>query len=170
MPSVLHRSLWICEILGAHILSAEKEVFAWGKNDCALWCADWVRKATGNDFAQGWAGSYSSKAELRNLLQESGLECDTLRLRGTVNWPGFGPNGEDWFGFIFRIESWHGEIQSGNYEGTLEWVPLDAIYTLSLWPSDRNFLPMVFDADPRLFHGCMPYHNGEMVSWSYQRV
>ena len=106
----------------------------------------------------------------REILEESGLIADRTILRGTISWPGFGKNGEDWFGFIFRIESWHGEVHQGNHEGTLEWVPLDAIYTLSLWPSDRNFLPMVFDDDPRLFHGCMPYSNGEMVSWSYQRV
>jgi 8-oxo-dGTP diphosphatase len=29
---------------------------------------------------------------------------------------------------------------------------------------------MVFDDDPRTFHGVMPYQNGEMVSWSYRRV
>jgi 8-oxo-dGTP diphosphatase len=29
---------------------------------------------------------------------------------------------------------------------------------------------MVLDDDPRQFHGIMPYHEGEMVSWSYQRV
>jgi 8-oxo-dGTP diphosphatase len=39
-----------------------------------------------------------------------------------------------------------------------------------MWPSDRHFLPMVFDADPRPFHGCMPFHNGAMVSWTFQRI
>ena len=106
----------------------------------------------------------------REVLEESGLVVDHAVLRGTVSWPGFGKNGEDWFGFIFRIEGWHGEALTGNHEGTLEWVPLDSILSLSLWPSDRNFLPMVFDSDPRPFHGSMPFHNGEMVSWSYQRT
>jgi len=106
----------------------------------------------------------------REILEESGLIVDHAILRGTISWPGFGKNGEDWFGFIFRIEGWHGEVLAGNHEGTLEWVPLDAISTLSLWPSDHNFLPLVFDDDPHPFHGIMPYNNGEMVSWSYQRV
>ena len=106
----------------------------------------------------------------REVLEESGLVVDQVVLRGTVSWPGFGKNGEDWFGFIFRIEGWYGEALTGNHEGTLEWVPLDSILSLSLWPSDRNFLPMVFDADPRPFHGSMPFHDGEMVSWSYQRI
>ncbi len=106
----------------------------------------------------------------REILEESGLIAERTVLRGTISWPGFGKHGEDWFGFIFRVESWHGETHRGNHEGTLEWVPLTSIATLPLWPSDHNFLPLVFDADPRLFHGYMPYHKGEMVSWSYQRV
>jgi 8-oxo-dGTP diphosphatase len=28
----------------------------------------------------------------------------------------------------------------------------------------------VFDADPRPFHGVMPYRDGRMVSWNYSRV
>lgn len=106
----------------------------------------------------------------RELLEESGLYADLPVLRGTISWPGFGKRGEDWFGFIFRIERWHGEQLAGNDEGTLEWVPLSSLLSLSLWPSDRHFLPMVFDDDPRLFHGSMPYRNGQMLSWSYQRV
>ena len=106
----------------------------------------------------------------REILEESGLVAESMDLRGTISWPGFGKKGEDWFGFIFRIESWHGEASAGNHEGTLTWVPLTSLSTLSLWPSDRLFLPMVFDDDPRPFHGYMPYHNGEMVSWSYERL
>ncbi len=106
----------------------------------------------------------------REISEESGLLVDHAVLRGTISWPGFGKNGEDWFGFIFRIDNWHGEVLAGNHEGTLEWVPLAAIPTLPLWPSDHNFLPMVFDDDSRPFHGIMPFENGEMVSWSYSRV
>jgi 8-oxo-dGTP diphosphatase len=29
---------------------------------------------------------------------------------------------------------------------------------------------MVFDADPRMFHGVMPYHGGAPVSWSVVRL
>jgi 8-oxo-dGTP diphosphatase len=93
-----------------------------------------------------------------------------MQLRGTISWPGFGKHGEDWFGFIFLIEQWHGEVHAGNAEGTLEWVSLSKLDTVSMWPSDRMFLPMVFDSDPRPFHGHMPYKNGDMVSWSYIRL
>src|SRR5437588_2779307 len=40
----------------------------------------------------------------REIREESGLECEALRLAGTVSWPGFGKQGEDWVGFIFRID------------------------------------------------------------------
>ena len=47
--------------------------FAWGQADCALWCADWVALATGQDFAGDWRGEYSSEAELGVLLAARGL-------------------------------------------------------------------------------------------------
>ncbi len=107
----------------------------------------------------------------REILEESGLIVDRLVLRGTVSWPGFGKHGEGWFAFIFRIDAWHGETHQGNHEGTLEWVPRDAILTLPLWPSDYHFLPLVFDNDPRQFHGCLPYFNGEPTgAWSCERA
>ena len=106
----------------------------------------------------------------REIQEESGLSADGLALRGTISWPGFGKGGVDWFGFIFLIDSWHGEIHEGNHEGTLEWVPLSSIPDLPLWPSDHHFLPLVFDGDPRPFHGVMPYENGQMLSWSHRRL
>ncbi len=63
-----------------------------------------------------------------------------------------------------------GTPHGGNHEGTLEWVDLDKLDTLPMWEGDRNFLPLVFDADPRPFHGVMPYKDGRMVSWSYSRL
>lgn len=106
----------------------------------------------------------------REIQEESGLVAEKMTLRGTISWPGFGKKGEDWFGFIFRIESWSGEVHTGNHEGTLEWVPLDKLFELALWPSDLMFLTMVFDDDPRIFYGSMPFEKGEMMSWSYQRM
>ncbi len=106
----------------------------------------------------------------REILEESGLIADHLVLRGTVAWPGFGKNGEGWFAFVFRIDEWHGQAHMGNHEGTLEWVPFHSLLTLPLWPSDYHFVPMVFDADPRPSHGCLPYDHGEMGTWSYQRA
>jgi 8-oxo-dGTP diphosphatase len=105
----------------------------------------------------------------REIEEEAGIVADSMQLRGTISWPGFGKQGQDWFGFIFRIEGWSGTPHQGNHEGTLEWVDRDKLLQLPMWESDQLFLPMVFDSSPGVFHGVMPFSNGKMVSWSYQR-
>ena len=106
----------------------------------------------------------------REIHEEAGIDCLDLNLRGTISWPGFGKHGENWFGFVFLIAAWRGEPFTSNPEGTLEWVDVERILELPLWEGDRHFLPLVFDADPRPFHGVMPYRDGRMVSWSYSRI
>ena len=106
----------------------------------------------------------------REIHEEAGIDCDELSLRGTISWPGFGKQGEDWFGFIFLITRFSGEPHASNPEGALEWVDVDRLLELPLWDGDRHFLPLIFDADPRPFHGVMPYRDGRMVSWSFSRI
>lgn len=106
----------------------------------------------------------------RELREEACIECWAVRLRGTISWPGFGKQGEDWLGFVFVVDAFSGEPPERNAEGTLEWVDADRLLELPLWEGDRHFLPLVFDADPRPFHGVMPYRDGRMVSWRYSRV
>jgi 8-oxo-dGTP diphosphatase len=105
----------------------------------------------------------------REILEEAGIHCSALELRGTLSWPGFGKQGEDWLGFLFLITAFEGTPLKSNAEGALEWVDLDRLYELPMWEGDRQFLPLVFDADPRPFHGVMPYKDGRMVSWRYSR-
>jgi 8-oxo-dGTP diphosphatase len=106
----------------------------------------------------------------REILEEAGITCASMQLRGTLNWPGFGKHGEDWLGFVFLIDGYTGTPLEVNAEGTLEWVARDQLLTLPMWEGDRHFLPLVFDADPRPFHGVMPYRDGRMQSWSYTRL
>jgi len=106
----------------------------------------------------------------REIREEAGIECVEMRLRGTLNWPGFGKRGEDWLGFIFVITRFEGTPLASNPEGSLEWMALDALDALPMWEGDRHFLPLVFDTDPRPFHGVMPYKDGRMVSWDVTRL
>lgn len=106
----------------------------------------------------------------REIREEAGIECQELVLRGTISWPGFGKQGEDWFGFIFRIDSFSGTPFTENPEGTLSWVPVENILDLPLWEGDRYFLPLVFNDDPRQFHGVMPYEGGSPVSWTVSLI
>ena len=102
----------------------------------------------------------------REIREESGLECDEVVLRGTISWPGFGKQGEDWFGFVFRIDRHSGTPPAENAEGTLEWVAVERVLELPLWEGDCHFLPLVFAGEGQ-FHGVMPYRDGRPVSWSY---
>lgn len=118
----------------------------------------------------------------RELHEEAGIDVTSMTLRGTLSWPGFGANGEDWLGPIFRIDGWTGTPPASNPEGDLAWIPLDrllracsddpaerAAADLPMWEGDRFFLPLVFDSDPRPFHGVMPYANGRPQSWRFER-
>lgn len=106
----------------------------------------------------------------REILEESGLICEEILLRGTINWTGFGSENEDWLGFIFRIDRFRGESFEKNDEGVLAWIDLEQLPDLPMWEGDRFFLPLIFDSDPRIFHGYMPYSNGRPISWSYVRI
>ncbi len=105
----------------------------------------------------------------REISEEAGIVCEQMVLRGTISWPGFGKHGEDWLGFLFRIDRFSGTPYQSNAEGSLEWVEIGRIAGLPLWEGDRQFLPLVFDDDERPFHGVMPYREGRMVSWRYSR-
>ena len=118
----------------------------------------------------------------RELREEAEIAVTSMTLRGTISWPGFGANGEDWFGPVFLIDGWTGTPPSSNAEGDLAWIPVARLLQacsddvalrraadLPMWEGDRHFLPLVFDADPRPFHGVMPYAEGRPQSWSFER-
>jgi 8-oxo-dGTP diphosphatase len=106
----------------------------------------------------------------REIYEEAGIRCIDAVLRGTINWTGFGPQGENWFGFIYRIDRFEGEPKKTNEEGELAWVDIDRLLELPMWEGDKYFLPLVFDDDPRIFHGYMPYENARPLSWHYTRI
>jgi 8-oxo-dGTP diphosphatase len=106
----------------------------------------------------------------REIYEEAGIHCEQAVLRGTINWQGFGSREEDWFGFIFRIHLFSGEPKTSNEEGDLEWKSLEDMEKLTMWEGDKYFLPLVFDSDPRIFHGHMPYRNGIPAGWTFSRV
>ena len=109
----------------------------------------------------------------RELMEEAGITVTGQRLRGTISWPGFGAGGEDWFGFVFIVDGFTGDVPERNDDGPLEWTPIARLLSggapLPMWEGDRHWLPLVFDDDERAFHGVMPYVDGRPASWSFDR-
>jgi 8-oxo-dGTP diphosphatase len=105
----------------------------------------------------------------REIFEESGLVCQSMSLAGTISWPGFGKQGEDWFGFIFRILSFEGTLKESSPEGSLAWISIDRVMDLPLWEGDRHFLPLVLDTNGEVFHAVLPYKDGRPVSWNVSK-
>lgn len=60
------------KLLNEHIAEAYRHQFEWGKRDCALWCADWVWKATGRDLGAEWRGKYKTENGAAKLMRKKG--------------------------------------------------------------------------------------------------
>lgn len=118
----------------------------------------------------------------REINEEAGLQVTDMTLRGTISWPGFGPQGQDWFSLVFLVTGWTGAPISSNPEGDVVWIPIARVLDacspdgqtrqradLPMWEGDRYFVPLVFDKDQRVFHGVMPYEHGQPTSWTYER-
>lgn len=98
----------------------------------------------------------------RELMEEAGITVTNATLRGTISWPGFGSDGSNWFGFIFLITGFEGEVPQRNDDGPLGWFDVEELPGLPMWDGDRYFLPLVFDDDPRQFHAVHPYLDGTL--------
>ncbi|MDY7084595.1 MAG: 8-oxo-dGTP diphosphatase [Actinomycetota bacterium] len=108
----------------------------------------------------------------REIHEEAGIDCTAVEMAGTISWPGFGRGGANWFGFLFRVTAWTGTPLNGNDEGSLHWVPVKDVLAgnVPMWESDRHFLPLVFAGSPTVFHGVMPFQDGNALSWSYSEA
>lgn len=119
----------------------------------------------------------------REVREEAGVELTSVALRGTITWTNFGPRHEQWLGFVFLADAWDGVPLGSNEEGDLEWVPVSRLLLacdedpsvrasadLPMWSGDRFFVPLVFDDDPRAFHGAMPYDGEDPIGWTFERL
>lgn len=56
----------------AVIRAAEKRPFLWGEHDCCLFAADCAEAMTGDNFADGWRGTYNSETGAKKALLRGG--------------------------------------------------------------------------------------------------
>jgi 8-oxo-dGTP diphosphatase len=139
------------------------------------------RDARPDDLHYGYYNGLGGKLEpgedvvsglRREIHEEAGIDCTDVEMAGTISWPGFGRDGENWFGFLFRVTGWTGTPRETNDEGSLHWIGVDEVLSgsLPMWESDRHFLPLVFAERPEVFHGVMPFTSGKATGWDFTTV
>lgn len=103
---------------------------------------------------------------VREIREEAGIEVTSMRLRGTLSWPGFGVRSESWFGFAFLVEAWAGTPFTRNDEGSLQWVTIADVLArkVPMWEGDYLWLPHFFADDDATFHGVLPYRGLEPLT------
>lgn len=65
---------------------AEGTPFAWGADDCMLWCADAIREFTGLDAAAPFRGRYTDKAGAATVTGANGLAFALMRRARALAW------------------------------------------------------------------------------------
>ena len=76
----------------------------------------------------------------REILEETGLNVEDLKLRGILTFilPVWGNE----LTFLYTATAKE-EVTKDCSEGILEWIPIDQIDELPLWEGDRVFLPLL---------------------------
>ena len=86
------------------------------------------------------AGESPEMCIRREVLEESGLTIHGPYLHGLLIFTNF--KGQGWYVFVFTAAQFDGDLIDSP-EGHLEWIPDAEFDSLSLWPSDRIFLPWI---------------------------
>ena len=81
----------------------------------------------------------------REVLEETGLTLTDWRYRGIVTFVSNEAPTE--YMHLFTAEGFDGEMKTCD-EGTLEWVPIETVPTLNLWPGDKIFLRLLSENAP----------------------
>ncbi|EDC1758919.1 hypothetical protein BH468_23725, partial [Salmonella enterica subsp. enterica serovar Senftenberg] len=63
------------------IRAAEKRPFLWGSHDCCLFAADCVQAMCGEDFAEGWRGTYDSEMGAKKAILRGGGSLEKVFAR-----------------------------------------------------------------------------------------
>ena len=76
----------------------------------------------------------------REILEETGLTVDDLKLRGILTFilPAWGNE----LTFLYTAKTDTAELPECG-EGVLQWVPIEKVMSLPLWEGDRVFLPLL---------------------------
>lgn len=97
---------------------------------------------------------------IREVREETGLEVTAWRYRGIVTfvsdiWPCE-------YMHLFEATAWQGQ-QVECDEGDLQWVSIDRLFDLQLWPGDRIFLSLMHHREQPFFSLKLVYRGDTLV-------
>jgi 8-oxo-dGTP diphosphatase len=107
------------------------------------------------------AGETPEECVWREVREEAGLVIQNPRLHGLLMFPNF--KGNDWYVFVFTAREFSGELIESP-EGRLEWIDDDRLTGLTLWESDRIFLPWL--EERKFFSARFEYKGDVMQEYS----
>ncbi|MCA9386278.1 8-oxo-dGTP diphosphatase [Candidatus Dojkabacteria bacterium] len=89
-------------------------------------------------------GESPEQTVVREVKEETGLEVKSMRFAGMFTAPKTdNEHDDDWYGFVFRVDEFSGELIEECPEGDLEWVHKDKFDDLPMWAGDRNMLTWI---------------------------
>jgi hypothetical protein len=68
--------------LEEYLAGARGHPFEWGRHDCVMFAANWVRFCTPRDPAARWRGRYATRMEAARRIKEAG--ADTMIAAGDI--------------------------------------------------------------------------------------
>lgn len=103
------------------------------------------------------------EALVREIKEETGLEVHKARLKILLTFPedGESPFGDLWYGYIFEIIEFSGNIIECD-EGELQWIPFKNLLELNMWEGDKIFTPLIFKEE--IFDIVLKYKKGKLIS------
>lgn len=104
-------------------------------------------------------GEDAHACALREVYEETGLTMRAPRYRGIVDF--FCPPWPAERMHLFTCSDFTGTMTDCD-EGTLEWVPKQAVQTLPIWPGDKLFFRLL-EQDAPFFHLELYYDAGTLV-------
>ena len=108
-------------------------------------------------------GETPEECAIREVKEESGLDCKNPKLKGFLTFPGFHEE-VTWNVFVFVIEDFSGEMVSDTPEGTLEWVEDEKLFDLNIQEGDRIFFPWLDQEG--MFSAKFVYQDKKLMDYS----
>ncbi|MBT7609207.1 MAG: 8-oxo-dGTP diphosphatase [Bacteriovoracaceae bacterium] len=105
-------------------------------------------------------GETPLQCAMREVKEESNLDIEDIKFKGHLLFPNFDGIGNDWQVFLYRADSFSGELITENREGNLVWIDNDKMADLPLWEGDKIFLKYLYG--PEIIDASFTYKNGQL--------